>query len=278
MAKKSLGQHFLRNKSAIRAIVAALDPQSGETIVEIGPGHGELTAELRIANCESRIVAIEKDEELCEKLNDLKIENLTLIRDDALTALPKLIDNPQSPRSGSGRAAIRNYKIVGSIPYYITGHLLRIISELPEERKPKRCVFAVQREVAERIVAKPPRMNRLAASVAYWTDAKIVMSLARQDFTPPPKVASAIILLNRKARPAFPDANHYYAAVRALFSQPRKIILNNLIHRPEEAGRKRRPENKEKTASALRDIDILPELRPQDLAIKDIAKIAAAFF
>jgi 16S rRNA (adenine1518-N6/adenine1519-N6)-dimethyltransferase len=269
MAKKSLGQHFLKNKAAINAIVAALDPQPNETIIEIGPGHGELTRATRDKRQETNIIAIEKDEELCERLKRSGMEGVEIIYGDALVKLPELLSDPQSAQ---GRA-IHNYKIAGNIPYYITGHLLRVISELSPEKKPERCVFTIQREVAERIVAQAPHMNRLAASVAYWADAKITMNLSREDFSPVPKVTSAIIALTTKKEPAFPNPDKYYSAVRALFSQPRKIILNNLA-----GGEGQIMGDKEKISIELKKLAISPESRPQDLSIEEIAKIAEVFF
>ncbi len=277
MAKKSLGQHFLKNKTAIRAIVAALDPQPGETIFEIGPGRGELTLALPIVDSTLRIFVVEKDEELAKglelKINDVGKSNVTVICDDALTALPQLVNDP--------RSAIRDYKIVGNIPYYITGHLLRTIGELPNDKKPTRCVFTIQREVARRIAASDEGMNRLAASVAYWAEAKIVMSLAPEDFTPAPSVTSAVIVLDRKKQPALPDQNLYYRAVRTIFSQPRKTIINNLFQKKEVGDEERGTSarnDKEKIAEALQNIGILPESRPQDLSVENIAKIAEVFF
>jgi 16S rRNA (adenine1518-N6/adenine1519-N6)-dimethyltransferase len=271
MANKSLGQHFLKNKSAIRAIAAALDPQPGETIIEIGPGHGELTSQM--ANGKWQMVLIEKDAALCADLRkEFDEPQVAVIEGDALATLPNLLTE------NNWKLEIGNWKLLGNIPYYITGHLLRIIGELPEGKKPGRCVFAIQKEVAERIVAKEGNMNRLAASVAYWADAKIVMTLVRQDFVPMPNVASAVILLNRKARPAFPDQNRYYAAVRALFAQPRKTILNNLSQAKGAASAKLSGKNKEKLADELRSVGILPEARPQNLNIDNVAKITKAFF
>ena len=278
MAKKSLGQHFLKNKSAIRKIVEALEIKEGETIVEIGPGHGELTAQM--ADGEGRMVLIEKDAALCAELKKRFEDSsvIEVIEGDALKVLPEIA-------AEFWKLKIEHWKLAGNIPYYITGHLLRIVSELPQERKPERCVFTVQREVAERIIAQPPEMNRLAASVAYWADAKIIMNLSSEDFHPAPNVDSAIILLTRKTNSAFSDGKRFYAAVKAIFAQPRKMILNNLNQAMGDGGwgvgggqLKQIKNGKEKLASALRDAGILPESRPQDLTIADVATIAKIFF
>jgi 16S rRNA (adenine1518-N6/adenine1519-N6)-dimethyltransferase len=272
MAKKSLGQHFLRNKSAIRAIVTALPAAAGDIVVEIGPGHGELTEQLRAANPNLTIIAIEKDSVLCADLRKKIIDSqTTFIEGDVLRLLPELI-------ADDSRFTNHEWDLVGNIPYYITGHLLRVISEMPEKIKPRRCIFTIQREVAERIMAPGPTMNRLAASVAYWADAKIIMNLSQEDFVPAPKVASAIILLNHKEKSAFKDQDRYYEAVRALFSQPRKIILNNLSQAGAVEGSPIGKYSKEELAASLQNIGVLPESRPQDLSIENIAKIAEVFF
>src|SRR6185369_6737037 len=203
---QKLGQHFLKNKSALRLIAEALDLKSDDTVIEIGPGHGELTD----VAADATWVAIEKDGELVKKLKE-KFENETrveIIEGDALKILAEV----------TTRFSGATYKIAGNIPYYITGHLLRVISEL--EEKPTRCVFTIQKEVAERIIAAPPHMNRLAASVQVWAKPKILKMLPAEDFSPPPKVDSAIIeLVTRTVDGGGAGANEkYYAAVRMIFA------------------------------------------------------------
>ena len=133
-------------------------------IIEIGPGHGELTRLLQSADPSAPIVAIERDHLLAEKLRSEPRGNLRIEEGDALALLPSLTES--EPFKGA------DYKIVGNIPYYITGHLFRIIGDL--EHKPTRCVFMVQKEVALRLCAAPPDMNRLAASVQFWANATII--------------------------------------------------------------------------------------------------------
>lgn len=242
---QKLGQHFLKNKSIISKIIDTLALQPGDIVFEIGPGRGELTKELEVESEKRhsyvvpaqagihalkkqknglKIISVEKDEDLCESLkkqfeNDPHIE---IVCGDALKLLPPLI---------SKLCDVKNlkYKLVGNIPYYITGHLLRIVSEL--KNKPGRSVFMVQKEVAERIVAQPPKMNRLAASVQFWAETKIIANVPKHDFSPAPKVDSAVVLLEQKTGSAPIGANDYYAAVRILFGQPRKTILNNVLQK-----------------------------------------------
>jgi 16S rRNA (adenine1518-N6/adenine1519-N6)-dimethyltransferase len=255
-----LGQHFLKNKSVLQSIAAALNLAPDDVIIEIGPGHGELTDFLRGENPATRIILIEKDKKLFDLLNE-KFGNdarVTIMLGDALIILPEITNEPKSKKS--------KYKIVGNIPYYITGHLFRVLSELT--RKPELGIFMIQEEVAERICAAPPRMNRLAASVQYWAEPHILQVIPSTDFSPKPKVASAVISF--KTKRSFIDVPNYYIAIRTLFSQPRKTIINNL-----KSGAKQKGGIFTEKLSA---IGIIPSHRPQDLSVSDIISIAKTFF
>lgn len=274
----NFGQHFLANRSAIKKIVEALDIKKGDVVVEIGAGHGELTEEVikLISYCDIkniRIIAIEQDKNLITSLKEKFLGNndVEVVEGDALKILPKLFNNLITNNS------LTNFKLVGNIPYYITGKLLRLISEL--ECKPGLCVFTVQKEVAERICAQPKNgmnpphnsvmwgMNRLAASVQFWAKPEIIGYISRNDFEPKPEVDSAVLFL----RPAPPrnrsiDPKIYYQAVRILFQQPRKTILNNLA-----GGAPETPKNL--IVQELEKIGINPGGRPQNLSLEEIIKI-----
>lgn len=281
---KRLGQHFLKNKLAIKIIVAALDLRPGDTIVEIGAGHGELTEKLKVKNekLKIKIVAIEKDGQLANELaNNFRAPILNLLKDSAQKIREDFSKKNLLVIDGDALRVLGskifnfyfltfNYKIVGNIPYYITGHLLRIIGQL--EQKPEICAFTLQKEVAERIAARPPKMNRLAASVQFWAEPKIIGRLSKKDFEPQPGVESAIITLTRTdAERTRTDAENYYRTVRILFQQPRKTILNNL------AGKEQTSAKKEGLAEKLRKIGVDPENRPQNLSVEDIIKISELF-
>ena len=177
MAK--LGQHFLKNKTKLRKIVEALELKDGDVVIEIGPGHGELTDELRSANHKLKIIAIEKDEELAESLKEKfkNNKNIKIIEGDALKLLPQLTDD-QRLTIYDKRLTTDNYKIAGNIPYYITGYLFRILGEL--ENKPSLIVLLIQKEVAERVCARPPKMSLLAASVQFWAEPKIISNVSKK--------------------------------------------------------------------------------------------------
>lgn len=266
---RRLGQHFLLSKSIAQKAIAALDLKPNDLIIEIGAGHGELTREFRIQNLGFRVIAIEKDEllatDLRNKIYELGIKNADIITGDALKLLKSLTVN------------LKSYKLVGNIPYYITGHLLRIISEL--ENKPELCVFTIQKEVAERICAGPPRMNRLSASVQFWATPEIIANVSADSFRPKPKVESAIMRLMADSKWQMAKRENYYKTVKILFAQPRKTILNNII----EAKRRERPVDncealRNDLAEKLAAIGINSADRPQNLTVENIKKIAICFW
>ena len=251
---RRLGQHFLKDRNVLKKITEALEIQSGDFVIEIGPGQGSLT-ELLMEMPINKVVAIEKDKKLAL---DLKLKNrdgsiLEVIEGDALKILPTVTNKLN-----------REYKLIGNIPYYITGYLLRIVAEL--ENKPSLIVFTIQKEVAERLTAQPPAMNLLAASVQYWSEPKIITSIPAGSFSPPPKVDSAIISLKTKK---VKDSESYYKFIKILFKQPRKTILNNLAEGLEL--------NKDEIRKKLSALGIKERSRPQNLDLKTIQKMSKLF-
>ncbi len=254
-----LGQHFLINKEKTKKIIEALDLKDGDFLIEIGPGHGELTNELKIKSAgwrtKLRIIAVEKDEKLATYIQKKFVQdkNIQIIQEDILKILPDLIIKlPDYPAA--------NYKITGNIPYYITGYLLRIIGEL--KNKPRLTILMIQKEVAERICANPPGMNLLAASVQFWAEPEIIEYVSRKDFKPQPKVDSAIIKLITLRTANHKLQTNYYKTIKILFKHPRKTILNNL-----------RP-----VSEKLNSIGIDLKKRPQDLSVDDIKKISEMIY
>jgi len=299
-----LGQHFLINKKKIEKIVEALELKNGDTIIEIGPGHGELTQEIqksKISEAEPRrrtsslrgrqahygagknqsanwrtkikIIAIEKDINLVKFLKEKfsKDKNIEIIEGDALKEIKNQISKIKITNQNS--KIIKNLKIVGNIPYYITGYLLRILGEL--ENKPSLIVLTIQKEVAQRVCAKPPKMNLLAASIQFWAEPKIIGSVSKKDFWPIPKVDSAIIkltpltLLVRSSIQC--NKGDYYKFIKILFKQPRKTILNNLEFRIKNL--EFRAENRQKLKEKLLKIGVDPQARPQNLSVEQILKL-----
>ncbi|MDP3991834.1 MAG: 16S rRNA (adenine(1518)-N(6)/adenine(1519)-N(6))-dimethyltransferase RsmA [Candidatus Colwellbacteria bacterium] len=260
---RKLGQHFLKDRRKLEKIAAALEIGPRDTIVEIGPGHGELTEHL-VAMNPKRVIVIEKDPRLVNFLKEkfqiigTKSQNIEIVEGDILKILPTL----------HSKFEIRNSKLVGNIPYYITGYLLRKISEL--EKKPRLIVFTIQKEVAERICTSPPKMNLLATSVQFWGTPKLVGYISKKFFRPPPKVDSAIIKITpNKKQPNQKNAEKYYRFIRILFKQPRKTILNNL----REGFKLPQKEIEER----LKTLRVSPKSRPANLSMSDINKLSAIF-
>ena len=251
---RRLGQHFLKTDGPVHKMVAALELRTGETVFEIGPGHGELTAALlaEVKAQNGKLIAIERDPELAEALA-LRFEGekcFILLRGDAL----KLISEATTGQKG-------DYALAGNIPYYITGHLLRILGDLTH--RPRKAALMVQEEVAERLAAVPPRMNRLAASVQFWAKTSILTRVPRTAFNPPPHVDSAIVIL--ESLPELPIARDKFEKILgAAFQQPRKTILNNLkalFPGPE-------------LTDMLTDLGIPPSARPQNLSLSNLISLA----
>lgn len=247
--KKSFGQNFLKDSKALDRIVSVINISPEDTVVEIGPGHGELTRRILKYN-PKKVVSIEKDGELIEKfLNDFAKENpsLEIVNADALEYIPK-IEGP--------------YKLIGNIPYYITGALLRLLGEI--ENKPQVVALTLQKEVAERLCATPPKMNLLAASVQFWGNPDLIRYISKKSFKPIPKVGSAIITItpHQQNQPQ-EEANSYYKTIHKLFQSPRKTILNNLKPFVDK--------------EVLESNGFDSKLRPQNLSIEDIKKISTLF-
>jgi 16S rRNA (adenine1518-N6/adenine1519-N6)-dimethyltransferase len=258
-AKKSLGQHFLINKKALLTVAESCATTAEETVIEIGAGHGELT-DLLIAK---KIIVIEKDHDLAELLKEKYrgvgttkdiSERLTVMEGDALKDLAPIIENLKTP-----------YVLAGNIPYYITGYLLRIVGDM--QNKPLRTIFTIQKEVAERMCAIAPKMNRLAGCVQIWGAPKIAMKLKPTDFNPPPSIDSAIITIETK-KGVLSDTSltNYYETVGILFQQPRKTILNNLVDGFNIP--------KEKALTLLTVVNLTGTERPENLNIETIQKIS----
>lgn len=255
--RQKLGQHFLKNPAVLRKIAEAADFEPGEAVIEIGPGHGELTQEIaaRGGRQGARLVLIERDPLLIPALQE-KFPTAQVIEGDVLEVLPDLT------------RALRPapYVLLGNIPYYLSGFLFRTIGNL--EHKPRRTIFTIQKEVAERIAAEPPHMNRLAAAVRMWSDPRIIGLISRKDFSPPPDVDSATILLEARAdAPQGAVLENLDRALTILFKQPRKTILNNVV----EGTKLPRDE----AASLLQKAGVGPDLRPQNLSIGDIHALSS---
>jgi 16S rRNA (adenine1518-N6/adenine1519-N6)-dimethyltransferase len=208
--KKKWGQNFLRNRGAVEKIVAALEPQPDETILEIGPGEGVLTEKL--VAFPNPVTGIEIDPDLAARLRSRFGDRLTLLNADALeTPLPT------TP-----------YRAVGNLPYNVGTPILRRIIADPNCR---RAVFMLQKEVADRIVAKPGTepYGYLTLYVQIFAAARILMTLDPRSFYPPPKVRSAVVVLDPRDPGLTSDRETLIDLISVSFRMRRKKLVNNLI-------------------------------------------------
>ncbi len=263
-AKKSLGQNFLRSASVLRAIVDAGNVISTDTILEIGPGKGALTETLLATG--AHIVAIEKDRELvpylAEKFTDaISTGQLDLLEKDVLEFDPHT--------AGLQSDA---YKLIANIPYYITGAILEKFLE--EETRPTCIVFLVQKEVADRIVARDKKESILSISVKAFGVPKIVLKVSKKVFSPQPKVDSAVLLIEHISHQYFMDWNmsereaikKFFQIVRAGFAHKRKLLARNLeIIAPQE-----------KIVRAFEHLGFSPSVRAEDLSPEKWLMLARA--
>src|SRR5574341_322857 len=214
--QKRFGQHFLTDRRVLASIVAAGEVNSADTVLEIGPGLGHLTHEL--AARAGRVVAIELDRGLVEKLRGefASAPNVKITAGDFLERLP--IEWVGCEEAGGIPAS---FKVVANVPYYITSAILRHLLEA--EFKPSVIVLTVQKEVARRIVAQPPRTNLLAVSVQFFAKPRLVRTIAAGAFYPRPRVDSAVVRLDVFPTPPFAGARakKFFRVARAGFGERR---------------------------------------------------------
>lgn len=209
--KKSLGQHFLHTRSYVEAVADAADIKPGETVLEIGPGEGALTEALLARG--AIVVALEKDTRLISVLREkFAGKKFEVIEGDALEFEP----------------TFRNYKVIGNIPYYITGALFKKF--LTARKQPSSLVFLVQKEVAERI-ARSKKESILSLSIKAYGTPHYIKTVPAGAFSPPPQVDSAILAVRDISRDNFKNNAHeekFFDAVKKGFAQKRKLLKSNL--------------------------------------------------
>jgi 16S rRNA (adenine1518-N6/adenine1519-N6)-dimethyltransferase len=220
-AKKSLGQNFLKSEKALNSIIKVADLKPDDFVVEIGPGKGALT--IKLLESGAGVLAIEKDERMCDFLKENFKEsldkNFSLLCGDILeTDLEKL------------RALAKKYKLIANIPYYITGAIIRKF--LSGVHQPERMVLLMQKEVAERIIAKDQKGSLLSISVKAYCEPIFIETVKAGSFVPAPKVDSAIVLFQNISKKNFTDNNIsedlFFKVLNTGFAHKRKMLLSNL--------------------------------------------------
>ncbi|MFH1199292.1 MAG: 16S rRNA (adenine(1518)-N(6)/adenine(1519)-N(6))-dimethyltransferase RsmA [Candidatus Omnitrophota bacterium] len=252
---KALGQNFLIDQNIQRKIIASCQLGLSDTIIEIGPGRGELT-NLLVGAVKS-LYAFEKDSRLAQTLEDsfkgrvdIKIINKDILKVD----LNKYIESK------------KKIKVIGNIPYYIS---TPIIEKLLEHRNIIDTIFiTVQKEFAERIVANPgPKIyGSLSCFVQYYSNPKILFTISNSCFRPKPKVDSVFLELKVLPEPSVKvnDEDLFFKIIRAAFNQRRKTLRNSLEG----------VISKEKLEIFFAENNINPNIRPEQLSLKYFSDLA----
>lgn len=230
--KKSLGQNFLKDKGILKKIADFAMIEENDTVVEVGPGEGSLT-EFLLEKAQ-KVIAIEKDKRMVEFL---KIKFTNEIKEGKLEVIERDILDLESKKSSVNE----NFVLVGNIPYYITGALFK--KALESENPPKSITFVVQKEVAERIVARDGKESILSISIKAYGEPEYGGVIKAGSFSPAPKVDSAIISIRNINKENFTPTlavgvpsvqnvrqmeKNFFEVLRAGFAHKRKLLIKNL--------------------------------------------------
>ena len=251
--KKSLGQHWLKDREILARIAEAASITTSDTVLEIGPGLGTLTSEL-LRRAE-KVIAVELDSVLAEKLpGQFPGKTLEVINEDILE-----FDLNMLPKQ---------YIVVANVPYYITSKIIKKL--LTSDNKPKTTVLLIQKEVAQRLAAKPGNMSILSISAQIYGEVELDQMVPAHYFTPPPKVDSQVVVIRTRSEPliAPEDEKQFFKFVKAGFSSKRKKLRSSL-----SAGLNI---TKQETEDILKKVGINPDDRAEALAIQqwvDLMKI-----
>lgn len=235
---RGMGQNFLIDGDALGAIVEAAGLSRDDTVIEVGPGLGVLTWEL--LQRAGRVVAVELDRRLCERLREefAGDPRLSIVQGDILNLPPdRLIETWDLGLGASSGAPdseapdpkpqAPGYKVVANLPYAITSAALRHFLEAAH--RPELIVVLVQWEVAERIAARPGDLSVLAHSVQIYAEPEIIARVPAASFVPAPAVDSAVLRLRMRPRPAVDvEVDALLRLVKAGFLQARKKLSNAL--------------------------------------------------
>jgi 16S rRNA (adenine1518-N6/adenine1519-N6)-dimethyltransferase len=249
--KKSLGQHWLRDRDTLAYIAECAELDENDTVLEIGPGLGTLTSEL-LRRCK-KVVAVEFDEDLARKLPaQFPGKNLEVVQSDILA-----FDLSKLPQS---------YKVVANVPYYITSKIIQLL--MTSDNKPSIAVLLVQKEVAERLAAGPGDMSILAVSAQLFAEVSLGDVVPAALFTPPPKVDSEVVILKTRQTPFLTDVpeKDFFLIVKAGFSAKRKKLRSSL------AGGL--GTSKDEAEALLQKAEISADVRAEDLSLDNWVALA----
>ncbi len=255
--RKKLGQNFLIDQNIVKKLLTASNLKSTDIILEIGPGLGAIT--LTLAKQVKKVIAVEKDRELCqalkETLREKNIDNVEVINRDILNFQP----------------AQSKYKIVANLPYNIATAV--VMKFLEAEQKPKSMTIMLQKEVGLRMLAKPPKMNKLAVFSQLYAKIKKISYVSKNCFYPKPKVDSVILHLTpiSDVQRQILDEKLFARIVKAGFSAPRKQLINNL------SKSKELNLTRQQTEKWLAQNKISPSQRAETLSLSDWQNLAKSY-
>lgn len=235
---KDLGQNFLRNHLVVKKFVEEINISKEDIIYEIGPGEGVITQEILKNKEEFNLISVDIDERSIEELTKIIDTRFKILHKDILKFLPE-IDN-------------ETYKVVGAIPYNITSPIIHKIIE--KKNLPSKVVLIVQDEVAKKIIGSH-KNSYFSFYVGLFYNMKYIKKVPRIDFFPSPNVDSAIISFDLKSNVLEIDKIKYSNFLHKVFRSPRKKI--NKVFKKEE----------------LENLQISPDLRPEDLKIEEVLKL-----
>ena len=251
---KSLGQHWLRDREVLAHIADCAELTDTDTVLEIGPGLGTLTSELLRRS--KRVIAVEFDSELARKLpGQFPGKNLQVVQSDILS-----FDLSTLPAG---------YKVVANVPYYITSKIVQLL--MTTHNKPSVAVLLVQKEVAQRLAARPGNMSILAVSAQVFAEVSLGDIVPAALFTPAPKVDSQVVILRTRTTPFFGDVaeKDFFRIVKAGFSAKRKKIHSSLsaaLHM-----------EKHRVIECLDKAGISADVRAETLSLDDWKKLTKEF-
>lgn len=240
--KKSLGQHWLTDRSILMTIAALAAEDGVDSVLEIGPGLGTLTSAL--LKYFKEVVAVELDENLAKNLpNSFPGKNLRVIQGDILSLDLKIMP--------------KEYVAAGNVPYYITSPILRKF--LTTKHKPKKIVLLVQKEVAQRVAARDGEHSVLSLSVQGYGAVELGPVVEREWFTPAPKVDSQVVIVRPYKNPLLHEKN--LAFIKYGFRMPRKKLVSNLSGY--------QGISKDELRLVLNELGLDANVRPSDLSIEN---------
>lgn len=256
-AKKSLGQHFLTSTAARAHMIDAADVNGDDIVVEIGPGRGFLTESLLLFA--GKVIALEKDMGMIPVLSEkfkkyIESDRLEILERDVLEFDPAVLSFYN-----------HSYKVVANIPYYITGAIIKQF--LSAAHQPTSMTLLVQKEVADRIIARDGKESILSVSVKAYGTPKYVSTVKAGSFNPAPKVDSAILHIGNISKNFFDgfSEDFFFGVMKSGFAHKRKMLRGNLADTFDP----------QKVEHAMQQAELIPTIRAEDVTREQWGTLAA---